>query len=329
MNDLWGNLNLSDNKETTANIHSIMNEQCMALKERTHNSVLAVFDIKKIEVINPLNSMALSNITPLIEALEPYSTVKKESIGNIKFDSLENADSFYNVKEYGFAIYNNDYKFKVFDIKISPVYPVEMLIDEGILKNISDEICNYADYNEKNNCLKIQCESDFCSVLRMILQDKKLHFIIREMINRSHSKKEQKENEDKKRVIICEGKTDERIIRAISHRFECDNVDIVIAGGKKELPIALKKVLSKNYNCPILVLADSDGNTDETQMLFNNIENQNKYKLVIIENCIEDWFSIDKNNFDRLKLVQEIDKVDFEEIKRKHDSFAKVLDFIK
>ena len=92
-------------------------------------------------------------------------------------------------------------------------------------------------------------------------------------------------------------------------------------------------VKKKNTKTQILVVVDSDGDEDRVKALMENSIGQADYELVIINNSIEDWFSSKVADYSKLKLMQSIgvilDETDFEELSKKHESFAKVACFLK
>lgn len=98
---------------------------------------------------------------------------------------------------------------------MTPLYPVEIIIDEGICKNIGNKLSSIAIQMEKINHFIISDEETFCNVLQAVLQDKKVRYIISELQKRVQDKNIEEKNLPEK-VIICEGQTDEIVLQAIA-----------------------------------------------------------------------------------------------------------------
>ena len=114
------------------------------------------------------------------------------------------------------------------------------------------------------------------------------------------------------KVIICEGQTDEIVLQAIAQKLN-QKVTIAVANGKYNVPAFFDSAKGKN-------------------ILENFSDYLPKFKK-IINNRIEDWFMPEVADFSKLKLIQSIDSiiedVDFAELSKTHESFAKVVNFIQ
>lgn len=130
---------------------------------------------------------------------------------------------------------------------------------------------------------------------------------------------------------MCEGRTDEVILQAIAQKLE-RNITIVVAEGKYNVPAVFDMVNGRNTKSRILIVVDSDEDEENTKKKFVEKLGKEGYELVIINNCIEDWFSPNLAGFSKLKLMQSIgsiiEDIDFAELSEKHESFAKVVEFI-
>ena len=83
----------------------------------------------------------------------------------------------------------------------------------------------------------------------------------------------------------------------------------------------------------ILIVVDSDGDVGGTKELIAEKIDDKNYELAIINNRIEDWFMPEVADFSKLKLMQSIDyiieDVDFAELSKTNESFAKVVNFMQ
>ena len=324
-NNFWRiDTDFHDDLKYTDNIYKIMDEQCEYLFKDTQEKVFAIFG--EIKIDGSLFSMAMSNIFRGISGIAGL----QETVAEVSTKSLIDANSMYFDKSYGFEICTEKYRFRLFELRMTPIYPIEIIVDEGICKNIGNVLSRIAISTEKNNCFRIVDEEVFCDVLQKILQDKKVRYIINELKKRVLEETKRKEILPEK-VILCEGRMDEVILQAIARKLEHD-IMIVVAEGKYNVPRVFDVVKGKNTKSRILIVVDSDEDEENTKKVIVEQIGEEGYELAIINNCIEDWFAPNIDGFSKLKLIQSvgaiIEKIDFVELSKKHESFKKVVDFI-
>lgn len=317
--------NSQDDLKYTDNIQKIIEEQCKYLFRYTKGKIFAVFsEIKTVDSVNVM-AKAMSNIVKNISGI----TGLQENVEESTTSNLIDANIMYFDKRYGFEICTEKYKFRLFELRMTPIYPVEISVDEGICKNIGNTLAKIAIPMEKSNHFKISDEATFCNVLQSILQDKKVRYIIGELQKRVQ---DIKENDLPKKVIICEGRTDEIILQAIAQKLN-QKVTIVTANGKYNVPAVFDAVNRKDTKYDILIVVDSDRNEEETKKMIVEKIGDDNYELAIINNSIEDWFMPKVADFSKLKLMQTIDviieDVDLAELSKTHESFAKVVAFLQ
>ena len=191
-------------------------------------------------------------------------------------------------QNHGFEICTEKYRFRLFELRMTPIYPIEIIIDEWICKNIGNKLRKVAIQGEDFNNFKIVDEEVFCNVLRNILQDKKVHYIIAELQKRVQDNSSKIEDLPSK-VIICEGQTDEVILQAIARKLN-QKVVIVVTTGKYNVPNIFDSVKAKNTKSNILIVVDADGNEKETEEMIAGKISADNYEIAIIKDSIEDWF---------------------------------------
>lgn len=326
-NNFWGtNESFQDDLKYTDDIYNIMSEQCNYLFQYTQGKVFAVFGEIKRDGSLHATARVISNIFKGIIGI----TGLQETVADVSTEELIDADSMYFDKSYGFEICTEKYRFRLFELRMTPIYPIEIIVDEGIFKNIGHVLSRIAIPTENKNCLKIVDEEVFCHVLEKILQDRKVRYIIGELQKRMQEETKREENLPHK-VIICEGKTDEVILQAIAQKLGRE-VMIVVAEGKYNVPAVFDVIMEKNTKVHILILVDSDEDEVNTKNMIVERIGEEGYELAIINKCIEDWFVPNVADFSKLKLLQTIgaiiEEADFAELCEKHDSFAKVVEFI-
>lgn len=324
----WGiSKDSQDELKYTDKIHRIMEEQCKYLFQDTKGKVFAVFG--EIKTDGSMFVMA-QNISNLFKGVSGITGLQ-ETVAELSTKNLINANTMYFDKRYGFEICTEKYRFRLFELRMTPIYPVEIIIDEGICKNIGNTLARIAIPMEKFNHFKICDEKIFCDVLQSVLQDKKVHYIIGELQKRVQDKNEDEDYLPEK-VIICEGQTDEIVLQAIAQKLH-KKVTIVVANGKYNVPAIFDAVKVKNTKSDILIVVDSDGNEEETEKIIKEKIDADSYELVIINNHIEDWFMPEVADFSKLKLMQSIDSIveesDLVDLSKNHESLAKVIEFLR
>lgn len=324
----WG---FSDQEHTvlqkTDNIFEIMDYQCKELSKYTEGNVFGIFDEIKRDGSLIKTASVIATVLRSVSGL-PETT---ESVGEMSTKDLIDADEMYWKKRFAFEICTEKYRFRVFSMLITPIYPVEITINNGVYKNVASRIDKIAKSSTLDNTYVIETESALCDVLQEILGDRKVLYIVNELMMQVKVELEAKENLPSK-VIICEGRTDEIILNAIAQKMK-QRVTIVTSNGGYNVPAVFSSVKEKNDQTEILIVVDADGDESRVKTLIESSIGQAQYELAIINNRIEDWFDSKLTGFSKLKLMQTInsilDETDFSELSKRHVSFAKVISFLQ
>ena len=310
--------------EYTDNISGIMEAQAKYLFTYTQGKVFAVFDEMKIDGSLSDNISVMSNAMKVISGVVGF----QQKVSKTSADELLDANSMYFDKRYGFEICTEKYRFRLFELRMKPIYPIEIIIDAGICENIKNELDKIAIPMEKSNQYILVDEECFCNVLQKILQDRKVHYIISELQRRMNHQEES----IPRKVIICEGQTDEIILQAIARKLD-KKVTIVVANGKYNVPSVFDAVKGKNDKSEILLVVDSNGEEDETRKMITDDMGSEGYELAVINNSIEDWFMPEVTDFSKMKLIYVIDSIletmDWDSLKENQQSFADVVEFLE
>ena len=329
--DLWGFANANQKLvQSTNEIFTIMDHQCKMLLRHTENNVFGVFG-------------EIKNDSSLIRAISALATTVKgtsdkmeatETIDGLSTKELKDADSFLRKKRYAFEICNETYRFRVFTMLISPIFPVEMVVHTEIFEGIAGKIEGIAELGNAEGSIIIPNVAAFETILQMILMNPEVHFIVKRLEKEARNIEAHKDDEIQK-IIICEGRTDEIILMGIAQKVRKSVAIIKANGGMETISQVFSALREKadTMDIPdILIIVDSDGDENGVRNVIESKIGCNGYELVVVNNCIEDWFSSKVANFGKLKLMQSIraiiDETDFDELYRKHDSFAKVIDFL-
>ena len=330
--DFWGFTNENQAPvQDTKEIFKIMEHQCKMLLKHTDNNVFGVFS-------------ELKNEGSFAKALSIFATALKgttgmagttETINGMSTNELIDAGDMLHKQRYAFEICNETYRFRVFTILIAPIFPVEMVINADIYKSIAGRIKGIVKLDDTEGSITIPNEDVFETVLQIILMDTKVHYIVTELEKQARATQENKDKPLSK-VIICEGRIDEIILQSIAQKVN-KQVSIVTANGNARNAEIFAQIFSavrkKDDSTNILIVVDSDGDEAGVRDQIEGKLGREGYELVIVNNRIEDWFTPKVKNFGALKLMHSIsaiiDVMDFDELYRKHDSFARVIDFLE
>lgn len=129
-------------------------------------------------------------------------------------------------------------------------------------------------------------------------------------------------------IIICEGETDEMVLRLLCQKMNKTNTEIIVANGARNVPLLANKIMAYAPQKEIILVTDSDGNEIRVQnMLREIIDKQEGWNAVIINDSIEDWFEIDKRKYrgNRRELLEalaeNIQSIDVEKMRKDFASF--------
>jgi len=130
-------------------------------------------------------------------------------------------------------------------------------------------------------------------------------------------------------AIICEGHTDEFVLKLLCQKMKRENVRIITANSVRNIPLLANKLMADTPRKKVLLVADSDGNENRVLNMFRNeIKRQDGWRAVIINDSIEDWFGIDRRLYKGNRgevmdeLVKRVDNANIEKMKKEFESFA-------
>ena len=175
---MWNLDNNITSLELTDNVINIMKQQCNYLKEETGGKVFAKF--AKIKKISQLQLAAQSLFTGY--KLPELLTIK-EMVGDEDTSDLVDANELYNKNRYGFEVYNKTYKFRIFELQMEPVYPIRILLDEGIDEEIKGMFTASHFKSDDNPIYTVNSDDEFISYLKAVINSKKVTFIVSKMLS--------------------------------------------------------------------------------------------------------------------------------------------------
>ncbi len=161
--NLWDVPSVDILGDSTENVMVIMKQQAQYLKENTNGKVMGKFSrIKNIMV----------NIAGLA------ATLSSEITDDNEINNLSDANNLYKSQKYGFEIYNQTYKFRIFEMSLSPLYPISVMIDEGVLEDTQESLSNCIEKGSTNTAFIIRSDNELLECLKIVFSSKKVKYIL-------------------------------------------------------------------------------------------------------------------------------------------------------
>lgn len=166
--DLWPD-SIENQYIPTVNIDEIMRQQAVYLKNKSHGKVLLRFG--RIKSITPftMTEATMTGISAIAKMHAP-----KEYIDNSNVDELKDANELYSQKRFGCELHNHSYRFRLFEMDLPPLYPINVCIDEGITSDIKGQ---YFEETFDKNVLQVNNDNEFIELLKSIFSSKKVTYI--------------------------------------------------------------------------------------------------------------------------------------------------------
>ncbi len=164
MRSLWPDL-LEQKEQEKNNSISIIREQVRELQRITQGAVSAVF--RRIQY-QPGPADALLEFGKYTSQFS--SSAFKEKIED-ELAGKEDINDLFRVKKYKFELCNKNYRFRVFVLNYSTLFPISLEVDEGI----SEEI-------KYRNGEKIESNDALICVLEEIFSSKKVKRVLQNML---------------------------------------------------------------------------------------------------------------------------------------------------
>lgn len=165
--DLWPNFDNLNNDSIPNNSLDIIRNQASLLGEKTKGALMASFErvdytVSSIEQATDTLRIISDIVHPLPQEIEDQALIGKADIND-----------WFKTTRYRFSLYNETYKFRVFDLIYSREYPITLQIDEGIRTE-----------RKLGKNVEIDSDRDLEEILENILSSKKVLNIIRIMMKK-------------------------------------------------------------------------------------------------------------------------------------------------
>lgn len=126
MNDLWPEIQFNNESEVNNTI-PILREQARVIEKKTNGVIKATFS----KITYKKNS--LSELSKVASALSGIGGILEED--DLLIDRTD-INTLYQLERYKFEIYSDTYKFRIFTVENRTVFPVFIIVDEGICSEI-------------------------------------------------------------------------------------------------------------------------------------------------------------------------------------------------
>lgn len=167
---LWIIPSVDEPIDSTSRVIELMREQCCYLEAETSGAVRAKFD--KVTDI--------SQWTASVNAIVASSSRVVGAVGGI--NGLKDASSLYWKDTYGLNIFNDEYRFRIFEMTLTPLYPVTIWFDEGVLEDTRSEIAAIAGESDPQGRFQISSDDQLMECFQAAVGGKKVQYIIRQML---------------------------------------------------------------------------------------------------------------------------------------------------
>lgn len=154
----------------TSNIPAFFSDQGRKLSAASGGRISGVF--AETRLVNDALSTSY-DIPGAVEAVAALATIRKApELG------LLDAGEMYDTKDYCFEIRSDTYRFRLLTLRLGPLYPVTMRVDDGVYKDLSRPSGRFSLAKDgRPRQLSIKDDEDLDAVFRMLLGSRKLNYI--------------------------------------------------------------------------------------------------------------------------------------------------------
>jgi hypothetical protein len=171
MNDLWPNFSQNEIEDNKA--IDILREQARTLEKKTNGKVKATFS--KIEYKGNLASIT-ENAGKIFAPLCLYA---QEEILDEELRQKKDFNELYKLSKYKFEIFNDSYRFRLFTLNYREVYPVDLILDEGIRSELT--------LSSSCSLNVIEGNSELENLLMLIFSSNKVKTVIGRMMKETNT----------------------------------------------------------------------------------------------------------------------------------------------
>ncbi len=172
MEDFWPNF--TELSPFVNNSLKILCENAEVLPRRTNNKVKALFSKTQYKKVSASDkSYGFLDLTKFVGGN------KEVEVQEAELENKQDANRLFSNEEYKFVIYNDFYRFSVLKLKYNIVYPVTIIVDEDIAKELT-----------KDPSVEINNDMELKDLLKAVFNSKKMIAIITHIMSISFSEED-------------------------------------------------------------------------------------------------------------------------------------------
>lgn len=162
---LWDDSLDSRDITTTGNVVGLMGKATEALREKTDGNVRGRF-------------IKVKKLAGAEAALLELSKASSKLLDN---DGLADANDLYASKRYAYDIISGTYRFRLFSVVLEPVYPLDLVFDEGVLKEMREASLTPYSGPNASGAIRVDNDDDLMAVFSNAIATRKVKYLLQKL----------------------------------------------------------------------------------------------------------------------------------------------------
>lgn len=164
-NTLWDDSFDSCDVASTGNVVELMSRATKALRKKTDGKVRGRF-IK---------------VKSLAESQVALSELAKATSRFLYDDDLADANQLYASKRYAYDIISGTYRFRLFSVVLEPVYPIDLIFDEGVSKEMEESSPGSQLGQSASGVISITSDDELMVAFANAISTRKVKYLLRRL----------------------------------------------------------------------------------------------------------------------------------------------------
>lgn len=168
--NIWSDFLKDQTDETTDQVMPFLTAAAEQLGQATNGKVLAKFHKQ-------------SDYTTYAGIFGMASEIVKATPYKLSNDPHKDANDLYRMEKYVFDILNDSYRFALFELTITPYFPITMTVDEGVYHDVRKSLSGYEIPDDERHSIEIGSQNNLEEIFETLLQSKKLKYLVTSLMN--------------------------------------------------------------------------------------------------------------------------------------------------
>ena len=168
--NIWSDFLKDQTDETTDQVMPFLTTAAEQLGQATNGKVLAKFHKQ-------------SDYTAYAGMFAAASEIVKAAPYKPSNDPHKDANDLYRMEKYVFDILNDSYRFALFELTITPYFPITMTVDEGVFHDVRESLSGYEMPDDKRHSIEISSQNNLEEIFETLLESKKLKYLVTSLMN--------------------------------------------------------------------------------------------------------------------------------------------------